>query len=180
MREDMHKVIVERPRLTKGRKHRYWTARNFRNRVYGDEDGGFAPHHLGMKAGHGYGHWLNENLSPLERWLHRQVDRPCNKVTRELRSGMDDRNEVQAHILTHVEDFVAFDTRLVAERVYAWNYGRLVPSGEARQALFVHPRTRILLRNRERLRVLREAAEGRRKERAAEEERRKLLNDRQQ
>src|SRR5687767_13089539 len=105
MRDDMHKVIVERPRLKHGKKSGYSSdGRLFRNRVHDDEDGGFAPHHLGMRAGYGRRRWLNENLAPLRRWLRAQAYRHWDDVYSELSAGIDRRNTVQAHAYTHIED----------------------------------------------------------------------------
>jgi hypothetical protein len=52
MRSDMHKIIVERPRRSKGLKAR---ALRFRNSLDG-------PSHLGMRVGYGYRE-LNENIN---------------------------------------------------------------------------------------------------------------------
>lgn len=64
MREDMYKVIVERPRRGK---YGYAAAARLRN----DIDG---PMRLGMRAGYGY-RALNENLAPLRRYLHARMKR---------------------------------------------------------------------------------------------------------
>jgi hypothetical protein len=66
MREDMYKVIVERPRRGGGVQG---DGRNWRN----SRDRGA---HLGMQRGYASRKWLNENLAPLKRWLHKQVHRP--------------------------------------------------------------------------------------------------------
>ncbi|SDJ12619.1 hypothetical protein [Variovorax sp. OV700] len=96
MREDMDKVIVERPRRGGGVQGdgRKW--RNSRERGS----------YLGMAQGYAYPKGLNENLAPLKRWLHKQVHRPWDKVYAELCSGIDRRSTVQAHIFQHIDDFV--------------------------------------------------------------------------
>jgi hypothetical protein len=68
MREDMFKVIVERPRLVNSNGYSR-DGRRFRNR---EEVGSF----LGMKRGYDSTKWLNENLAPLRRYLASQVNRP--------------------------------------------------------------------------------------------------------
>ena len=98
MREDMYKVIVERPR--RGKEGDALAAR-LRN----DFDG---PMRLGMRAGYGY-RSLNENLAPLRRYLHAQIGRPWNKVFSEICAGIDRRNTVQQHIHQHIRDFIAID-----------------------------------------------------------------------
>ena len=105
----------------------------------------------------GYTHrpkWLNENLAPLKRYLEQQVDRPWDKVYSEIRATIDARNTVQQHILQHIDGFVAIDTdwveapdsgKVVVRR--RWS-GTHILLEDANVALFVHPRTGILLRNR--------------------------------
>ncbi|MEJ8847828.1 hypothetical protein [Variovorax rhizosphaerae] len=141
MREDMYKVIVERPRRGGGVQGdgRQW--RDSRDRGS----------HLGMKRGYAFRKGLNENLAPLKRWLHKQVDRPWDKVHADLCAGIDKRNTVQAHIHQHIDDFVTRDAVwedgevLLRQR---WG-GPPVPRREAPWIeLFVHPLTGILLRNR--------------------------------
>lgn len=143
MREDMDKVIVERPRRGGGVQGdgRKW--RNSRERGS----------HLGMKRGYAYTKGLNENLAPLRRWLHKQVHRPWDKVYAELCSGIDRRSTVQAHIFEHIDQFVVRDAVMrdgeVLVRASWWGRGDRVPLQEASSVeLFVHPVTGILLPNR--------------------------------
>jgi len=149
MREDMFKVIVERPRLVNSNGYSR-DGRKFRN----DEN---APGRLGMKRG--YTQWpksLNENLAPLKRYLEKQVNRPWDKVYSEIRATIDARSTVKHHILQHIEDFVAIDTRWVdtadgGQVVIRRRWPRKDTLLEdANIELFVHPRTGILLRNRHR------------------------------
>ena len=72
MRDDMAQVIVERPRLRGGSTRKGRT---------GDWDA--MPSREGMRRPHvlrGDPKPLNENLSPLRRFLERQVGRPWDKV----------------------------------------------------------------------------------------------------
>src|SRR6266536_2639198 len=97
MRKDMSRVIVERPRLGGGR-HR-------KGRAVPLED---LPKQEGI--GRPYtGDWktLNENLSPLRRYLERQVGRPWNKVYSEISRHLRADNAVQQHVRDHLRDFVA-------------------------------------------------------------------------
>lgn len=143
MREDMDKVIVERPRRGGGVQG---DGRKWRN---SKERGS----RLGMRQGYDYPKGLNENLAPLKRWLHKQVHRPWDKVYSELCSGIDRRSVVQAHIFEHIDDFVERDAVMhggqVLVRAGWWGRGERVPLEEAsRVKLFVHPVTGILLPNR--------------------------------
>ena len=139
MRSDMYKVIVERPRKGKA-----WTPKGARRRF--DLDG---PSHAGMRAGVGRPH-LNENLSPLKRFLNTQVGRPWDKVMSEIGAHIDRRNTVQLHIYSHLDDFVA--TQVVwrdgqyvdLHPWFSWRGGDVL-----RQPLFVDPRTGLLRRNRD-------------------------------
>lgn len=136
MREDMFKVIVERPRRYKAP-----NARAVRQRD--DIEG---PQHLGMRAGYGY-RALNENLSPLRRYLRSQVGRPWNKVYSEIAENIDRRNTVQQHIYQHIDDFVAIHVELRED-------GRLIDltqrygNGDVTQELYVDPRTALLRVNK--------------------------------
>lgn len=97
MREDMYKVIVERPR---------WGSR-MPATSRGTPDLEESPRCEGLRRRHRIRKSLNENLRPLERWLGSQVGRPWNKVYAELCAGIDRRSTVQQHIHQHVDDFVA-------------------------------------------------------------------------
>jgi hypothetical protein len=143
MREDMYKVIVERPRRGGGVQG---DGRNWRN----SRDRGA---HLGMQRGYASRKWLNENLAPLKRWLHKQVHRPWDGVYSELSQGIDRRNPVQAHIYQHLDQFVERECRLFDGVVMVWRNGpppaAWVPVREHSSIeLFVHPVTGILLPNR--------------------------------
>lgn len=100
MRNDMYKVIVERPRRGGGPK----------SERPGPHDLDDSPTQEGLKRRHRYRKWLNENLRPLERFLASQVGRPWDKVYSEICAGIDRRNTVQQHIHQHLADFVAIRT----------------------------------------------------------------------
>lgn len=138
MRDDMFKVIVERPRR-KSRDPRGRDGRHYRDA----SDAAFLP----AKAGYRDFKSLNENLRPLARFLEAQVGRPWNKVYGEIRAAIDGRNAVQHHVLQHLDLYVATRTRLVDERVIdlcgRWGLG----VDRVWQPLFVHPRTGLLLKN---------------------------------
>lgn len=147
MREDMFKVIVERPRLVNSNGYSR-DGRKFRN----DED---TATRLGMKRGYNWTKWLNENLAPLRRYLEKQVNRPWDKVYSEICATIDPRSTVKQHILQHIGDFVAINTYWLETP----DGGKVIIRGrrwprkdflleESTVKLYVHPRTGILLRNR--------------------------------
>ena len=169
MRQDMYKIIVERPRKHKGN-----DARAARRRD--DFDG---PTRLGIRAGYGY-RALNENLAPLRRYLQAQVGRPWNKVFSEICAGIDRRNTVQQHIRQHIDDFIAVNVeiRAAGEIVDLGGHGRfLVTPRNLSQKLYVDPRTGLIRLNKDYRSWNRRKVERRELEKAAIARRRRSLNE---
>ena len=168
MREDMSKVIVERPRKFKGGDAEAARRRN-------DFDG---PAFLGIRAGYGY-RSLNENLSPFRRYLGAQVGRPWSKVYSEIASGLDRRNTVQQHVYQHLDDFIAIQVEIrgdglidLRESYYRRDDSRI------RQELYVDPRTGLIRRNKHYRAGKREKAEQNRLRQAEIHARRRVINGR--
>jgi hypothetical protein len=143
MREDMYKVIVERPRW--GSRMRTRDGRIYR----ASED---VVGKISMKEGYRVRKSLNENLAPLKRWLESQVNRPWDKVYAELCANIDRRNTVQEHIFAHIDGFVERETRLVDGKIFVLSNWptELVPLEKSRIKLYVHPTTGILRINKHR------------------------------
>jgi hypothetical protein len=137
MRDDMAKVIVERPRLNRGARYPKGERRS-RQRLEMDEwhrrQGIRRPWLRNPKC-------LNENLAPLRRFLLKQCGRPWNKVFAEMSERIDLGSTVQRHIWQHVEMDVCRDVSQV-KPVVRDRRGLAVHS-----PFFVHPRTGLLLRN---------------------------------
>lgn len=97
MREDMAKVIVERPR------------RGGSGRLKGrlNRDLESQPNKQGMKYRLASTKSLNENLAPLRRYLASQVGRPWSKIYSEISANLKATNAVQQHVRDHVKDYVA-------------------------------------------------------------------------
>lgn len=155
MREDMSKVLVEEPRhgrafarVIQGQRRKRW------NKLDADGEGG--PVHLGMRHDRLTCKNFGEHLGPLYRYLDCQVHRPWSKVYSELCAGLDRRSVVQNHLFEHIGDHVALQTTLIDGEVHVLGRFHTTPLADARQALFVHPRTRILLPNRARDRAMRQ------------------------
>ncbi|MGB6308146.1 MAG: hypothetical protein WBF89_10155 [Steroidobacteraceae bacterium] len=169
MREDMYKVIVERPRRTK-------EGDAAAARLRRDFDG---PMRLGMRAGYGYRN-LNENLAPLRRYLRAQLGRPWSKVFSEICTVIDRRNTVQQHIHRHIRDFIAIDVEI--------REGGLVDPADRRrflrndfrisQELYVDPRSGLIRINRDYRAWRRDAAAYREREAAEIASRRRPVDDR--
>jgi hypothetical protein len=139
MREDMNKVIVERPRRGKyGDDRAAWRRNDFEG-----------PAFLGMRVGYGY-RSLNENLAPLRRYLRAQVGRPWNKVFSEICAGIDGRNTVQQHIRQHIDDFIATKVELCDGKLIDlqdhWQFNRATAG--LRQELYVDPRSGLIRINK--------------------------------
>lgn len=99
MREDMFKVIIERPRW--GSRHATKSKLRYdkcegRSRVTGRR--------LVTEAG--YTKSLNENLAPLKRYLHKQVGRRWDDVFSEICQHLDTGSTVKMHVREHLDDFV--------------------------------------------------------------------------
>lgn len=106
MRDDMARVIVERPRIP-----------DFKSRKGRPSPLEELPHYEGMRRPHllaGEGKTLNENLQPLRRYLERQLGRPWNKVYAEIAEHLRVDNAVQQHVRDHLRNFVAVTPRRVA------------------------------------------------------------------
>src|SRR5437870_113398 len=71
MREDMHKVVVERPRLNPG-PGKYGRRANLPDELL--------PKFEGIKCPHVRRKGLTDLLGPLKRWLHSQAGRSWNDV----------------------------------------------------------------------------------------------------
>ena len=144
MRDDMDKVIVERPRLGRSGSNKakgYWK----RLQKGWPEN---LPRQEGIKRrSNGGTKFFNEHLGPLRRYLQSNVGRPWDKVFSEIRAHINVNSVVQAHILTHVFDYVAVNVVLLdgvpCHGDGRW-YGR--PLHERWGLFYVCPRTGLLRR----------------------------------
>lgn len=135
MRDDMFKVIVERPR-------RGWrSAPRMRGRLAGEDD---LPTKIGMKRHIAVTRqktkWLNENLQPLKRYLGRQIGRKWDDVYSEISATLDPGHTVKRHVRQHLDDFVA---RITIGRHGEWmsvsDRGRFLQTLPWFQPYFVDP-----------------------------------------
>jgi hypothetical protein len=142
MREDMSKVVIERPR------HGHWmpsAKTKLRIKQYDPENEyDDQPKRVtASKLKHSFGRkYFSDLLGPLRRYLRSNVGRPWDKVYSEMKQHLDDRKTTGRHIFEHVEREVALNCYLGADgKVYqhdSWLKDRPV------SGLYVHPRTKLL------------------------------------
>ncbi|MFN3212562.1 MAG: hypothetical protein ACE37M_05630 [Henriciella sp.] len=142
MREDMFKVIVERPR---------WGSRHAaRSKLRYDKvpDRKHATGHRMVLESEGWTKCLNENLSPLKRYLNKQVGRPWDKVYSEISEHLDTGSTVKQHVRDHLTDFilvkvtVARDGSLMASN----HWGRPMPPDQWWAKLYIDPKDGLIKR----------------------------------
>ena len=100
MREDMFKVIVERPR---------WGSRHAPKAKLRHDKAPDRKHATGRRMALeqiGYTKCLNENLAPLRRYLMKQEGRPWRKVYSEISEHLDANSTVKQHVRDHLRDFI--------------------------------------------------------------------------
>jgi hypothetical protein len=168
MREDMYKVIVERPR--------HWKSND--ERAARRRDDFESPMHLGMRVGYGH-RALNENLAPLRRYLLAQLGRPWSLVFSEICAHIDRRNTVQQHIHQHIGQFIAVDVEV--------RHGRLIDltdrhvssfdRGTMPQELYVDPVSGLIRRNPAFRARYRQKREQQKRELAESQARRRVLDE---
>lgn len=116
MRNDMFKVIVERPRHGVGYyrtlPNDYRAAKRFKLDDDFEVDDEFCSSKLPMRSRRlGWdSKQLNENLNPLRRFLAKNVGRPWNDVYSEICSQLDTGSTVKQHVRQHLTDFVTVKT----------------------------------------------------------------------
>jgi hypothetical protein len=141
MRADMHKVIVERERL--GGPVSYRRPPRERNRPFEDmplKEGMRRPHVLRKSRKS-----LNENLTPLKKYLRGQVGRPWNVVYREISERLRPTSAVQQHVRHHLWDFVERNPVMGRNgEVHHGSERSGWPMRLFRGDLYVHPRTGLL------------------------------------
>lgn len=144
MREDMFKVIVNRPRW--GHRHAPRSKTRYdkcpdRARVTG--------HRMMLETK--YTKHLNENLAPLKRFLHKQRGRKWNDVFSEICQHLDTGSTVKMHVREHLQDFINYNTKQKADgSLYASDrWGGYATSAQWHAELYVDPADGIIKETRE-------------------------------
>ena len=143
MREDMSKVVIERPRRgyslpsskTGLRIHRYDPDKEYDDlpkRVSGSR----SKH---IRAGEIK--YFSDLLGPLRRFLRKNVGRPWDQVYSEMKKHLDDRKVTGRHVFEHVDDEVETHALIGDDgELYRLRYGEIAPI----YGLYVDPRTGLL------------------------------------
>lgn len=103
MRRDMPKIICERPRLYGGGKIKGRASNTPIEDLPTKES-------MTKKWMRGNNKELNENLRPLERFLHSRIGCKWNDVYSEIRQNLNPNSAIQLHILQHLEHMVLTET----------------------------------------------------------------------
>ena len=145
MREDMAKVVTERPRRGHGNPSKKTTGP--RIRAY-DPDGDYdEPTHLPIARGRQYGYDCKEFsdlLGPLKRYLRSCIGRPWNKIHSELSQKLDRRSLSGSHIWDHLRWEIETDCYIGADRL-AYPTRRTYGLSEVPvHGLYVHPKTGLI------------------------------------
>lgn len=142
MRQDMDKVIVERPRIGSRNRSR---KKGYRKYLESTPVDNLPRREPMLGRWRGRGKWLNEHLGPMRRFLRSNVGRPWNKIHQELCEHISFANAVQSHVLDHIYDFVherveVVDCSTVFSNQCDWWRGRKLQPGD----MYVCPKTGIL------------------------------------
>lgn len=143
MREDMSKVVIERPRwghsLPSGKTR-------LRVRSYDlDKEYDDLPKRVsGSRSKHmraGDIKYFSDLLGPLRRFLRKNVGRPWDMVYSEMKESLDDRKVTGRHVFEHVDMEVETHAFIDGDgELYTWGYRERRPV----YGFYVNPRTRLL------------------------------------
>src|SRR5262249_52510460 len=152
MRNDMSKVVIERPRwghsLPSGKTR--LRVRRFNYDFDYNDDFDHLMDDLPKRVSGSRNKFLRPKLTkgftdllgPLRRFLRSNVGRPWDAVCSEMSRHLDNRKTTGRHIFTHVETEVTMNCYEEGGVIYGYNWrgGRPAPV----EGLYVHPRTGLL------------------------------------
>jgi len=145
MRDDMAKVVTERPRRGHQNKSKKTTGRPIRHYDPGvDYD---EPNRLPVARGRQYGYNAKEFsdlINPLKRYLRSCIGRSWKKVHSELSQKLDRRSLSGLHIWNHLLAEIEIDCYVGDDR-RAYSNNRKYSLGEHPvRGLYVHPKTGVV------------------------------------
>lgn len=151
MREDMSKVVIERPRWGHSLPSKKTGQRIRRH----DPDNEYenSPTRLSGRAKYPKGRTkeFSDFLTPLERFLQSSVGKPWDKVYSELCQHLDRRKTTGRHVFQHLESYVSMNCFYdeAGELWIDYYWGRPEPVSQLyrhKHLYYVDPRTRLLCR----------------------------------
>ena len=149
MRDDMAKVVTERPRRGHGNASKKTTGRRIRHL---DPDMEYdEPARLPVARGRQYGYEAKEFsdlINPLRRYLRSCIGRPWNKVHSELSRKLDRRSVAGSHIWDHIISEIETDCHVGADRLVYSNRRRYLKTETPVVGLYVHPGTGLIREQR--------------------------------
>ena len=162
MREDLHKVVTERPRYGHASKS-LKTHRSIRELHFEPDSDKYAMPKRGkmLMNSREHGPWMESKefsdlINPLKRWLFKQVGRRWDKVYSELTENIPRGNKVNDHLYGHIFTYVQLKVEMRVVKTTSRGKQILRPFraayGYARKLddrdLYVHPQTGILCRGK--------------------------------
>ncbi len=145
MRDDMAKVVTERPRRGHGLPSKKTAGPRIR-RVDPEKDCD-EPTRLPMARRRQYGYEAKEFsdlINPLKRFLRSCVGQPWAKVHSELAQKLDRRSVAGAHIWGHVMGLIETDCHIGPDRLAYSNRPQEVRWNVPVRGLYVHPKTGLV------------------------------------
>lgn len=146
MRKDMAKVIVERPRRGSSSPNYIKGRKGYKKKLQKEGLDCIQKESMAKNRQFGYdSKELNEHLSPLKRYLMKQVGRPWDKVFSDICENIRLDSAVQSHVRDHVFDFVV--TNVIEEDGELYVKSRffgLIPLENSYELLYVCPKTGLL------------------------------------
>lgn len=146
MRDDMAKVVTERPRRGHAEKSKKTTGHAIRRY---DPDADYdEPIRLPVSRGRQYG-WnskeFSDQINPLKRYLRSCLGRPWNKVHSELSEKLDRRSISGSHIWDHVMWEIEVDCHIGPDGLAYSNRRRKYRLADSPiRGLYVHPKTGLI------------------------------------
>lgn len=146
MRQDFHKVVIERPRSGRGIAPYY---KRVERRILNsfDEEDWIDQSSINSKRYRKERKDLSDLLGPLKRYLRKAVGRPWNDVYSEIVKGLPSGMH-RDHILSHVLQMVEINTAFLEGKIVGSAHSRFWSMrGKDVEGLFVHPGTGKLAYN---------------------------------
>jgi hypothetical protein len=151
MRDDMAKVVTERPRRGHGNASKKTSGARIR-RFDPDEDyDGPSRHPVARGRQYGYdAKEFSDLINPLKRFLRSSIGKPWAKVHSELSRKLDRRSVAGSHIWDHVMWEIESDCYIGEDRLAYSNRRRFMHAELPIDGLYVHPTTGLLREQRRR------------------------------